>query len=544
MFNKIISTTTDSLIKDQQKQIEHLQNIINSQSQTITEQNSQISILGKEIDDLITNTPGYHFHGFRDGSIIIRDKKIVELSGYNMEDFNSKKIKWTDLVIAEDRLTFKQTLINALKNGEPYIREYRIRSKNGETHWIQERGVITQTQNKDFIVDGIFFEITERMLARQKIIANEIKLNFVFNNLSSGILLFDKNTGNFHSNRVYREIFDLEQDMEIADFPCVFWVDRMIHDEFHNILNQNKKIFNFESEIRTAKGEIKSVTCSALQENGWLLMSFTDITNQKIISRQKRLIETHERLKLMTGGLSHDFNNLLAVLMGNLELAMLNLPENNFLAEALIVTDKMSEIVRQLLRISIPKYMTKINEVNLTAVMNDVLDSIASNTKYPDVHINIKSVETNPSVNADSGQIKKIFKTIIENSLDALGKNTTDKKIKSLLINISQVSLNINQIDVLLRTNLEANKMLLADDIKSGNYIKITITDNGSGIETKNIKKIFDPYFSTKERGQQRAMGLNLTETGLLILANKGFICCRSRIGQGTVFDIYFPVVV
>ncbi|MBU0985959.1 MAG: PAS domain S-box protein [Proteobacteria bacterium] len=112
---------------------------------------------------LVKNVPAIICKGFKDWSIEFVDKKIEQLTGYPMEAFNSRNIKWCDLIVEEDFESAKQAFIRALKTDKSYIREYRIKSKNEKNVWIQERGQIICDENGEIeYVSGVFFDITQR----------------------------------------------------------------------------------------------------------------------------------------------------------------------------------------------------------------------------------------------------------------------------------------------------------------------------------------------------------------------------------------------
>jgi signal transduction histidine kinase len=77
--------------------------------------------------------------------------------------------------------------------------------------------------------------------------------------------------------------------------------------------------------------------------------------------------------------------------------------------------------------------------------------------------------------------------------------------------------------------------------LKEGKYVKLTIKDHGAGISEENLPKIFDPYFSTKERGSQKGMGLGLTIAYSIVKRHDGNISMRSNPGMGTAVDVYLP---
>ena len=124
----------------------------------------------EEYKSLIKNIPSIVYKGYKDWSVDFFDKKIESITGYSVEDFNSRKLKWIDVIVEEDVEKTKDHFIEALNAEKSYVREYRIKSKGGEICWIQERGQIVCDQKGDIeYVNGVFFDITERKQAEKQI---------------------------------------------------------------------------------------------------------------------------------------------------------------------------------------------------------------------------------------------------------------------------------------------------------------------------------------------------------------------------------------
>ena len=126
---------------------------------------------------LINNVPSIVYRGYKDWSVDFMDEKVRSLTGYSMEEFNSRKKKWSEVIIGRDLETAKKAFIQALKTNKSYVREYRIETKGGEILWIQERGQIVCDKDGEIeYVSGVFFDVTERKQLQKAIVQRE-KLN-------------------------------------------------------------------------------------------------------------------------------------------------------------------------------------------------------------------------------------------------------------------------------------------------------------------------------------------------------------------------------
>ena len=123
---------------------------------------------------LLNNIPAVVFKGYIDGSVDFFDQKVEEMTGYPRKDFESRQRKWTELVFEEDFEAVKQAFVQGLKTDKSYVREYRIRNRQDNFLWIQERSqIVCDKSGKVQYVSGIFFDITvaetnRRSLARRR----------------------------------------------------------------------------------------------------------------------------------------------------------------------------------------------------------------------------------------------------------------------------------------------------------------------------------------------------------------------------------------
>jgi two-component system sensor histidine kinase HydH len=126
---------------------------------------------------VINSIPSIVYRGYQDWSVDFMDEKIELLTGFGMEEFNSRKKKWSDLVIDIDFEVAKRAFVQALKTNKFFVREYRIKTKSGEILWVQDRGQIVcdEKGNIDY-VSGVFFDVTQRKQLEKAIVQRE-KLN-------------------------------------------------------------------------------------------------------------------------------------------------------------------------------------------------------------------------------------------------------------------------------------------------------------------------------------------------------------------------------
>ncbi len=143
---------------------------------------------------LLNNIPAVVFKGYIDGTVDFFDEKVEEMTGYARNDFESRQRKWTQLIFKEDIDDVKQSFIHALKTDRSYVREYRIRNRQDNLMWIQERSQIVCDKNgRVQYVSGIFFDITARRQTEEALQEGERFLSSIFSSILDGISVIDLN---------------------------------------------------------------------------------------------------------------------------------------------------------------------------------------------------------------------------------------------------------------------------------------------------------------------------------------------------------------
>lgn len=244
-----------------------------------------------------------------------------------------------------------------------------------------------------------------------------------------------------------------------------------------------------------------------------------DVTDQRKMEDELNRMQRLESVGILAGGLAHDFNNLLTTILGNIGLTKLSIhPEDDSyrnLTEAEKACSQARNLTSRFLTFSrggTPFFKT----LSIADFLPDYFNLALSGTN---VNCDYLLPDDLWVVNIDEGQISQVIQNIVANSIEAMptaGKITVraeNRKIK-------------------------ANELVGLDE---GNYVKISIEDKGKGIQKEHLPHIFDPYFSTKEKGSQKGMGLGLSICYSIIKKHNGYITAKSQYGNGTTLFIYLP---
>lgn len=258
-----------------------------------------------------------------------------------------------------------------------------------------------------------------------------------------------------------------------------------------------------------------------LQELNRILKSMHQ--SEERIAHQQRL----QIMGTMTGGIAHEFNNLLTPIMGYADLMMMDLPEDSELydsaSEIYEASAKAKEIIQQISSLSRKNMETAFKNLNAAKVFRRAFKMVQSVCPA-----NIKLTEelnlTDEHFLGNETQMNQVILNICVNAIHAIGPREGVITVRGCTVMAEELT----------------SRRLPAAPGDWEQYIRLDISDNGCGMTEEILKQIFDPFFTTKKGGKGTGLGLPLVEQ--IISTHKGFIFADSRPGEGSTFSIYLPV--
>ena len=367
-------------------------------------------------------------------------------------------------------------------------------------------------------------DITDCKSIEENLLKEKDFSNILIESLPGIFCLFDFNGKMLRWNKYGENVIGYTADEISVSNPLDFIVEqdrglvnKTIKDTF------DKGYSSVESTLVTKRGEKIPFYFTGIRvmiDNVPCILSIAiDISERKKIEYELEKLRRLESIGILASGVAHDFNNLLTGILGNISLVKQYLDSEDMIFKRLSTAEKSCfearEITSRLITFSKGgepvKKVTRVQQLLKEAHCPLIKDTnITFEYNLPD---NLYPVEI------DEGQIRNVIINILTNAAEAMPEGGK--------IDISATNLEITEKDNL--------------PIKEGSYVKVSIRDRGRGIQVEEISRIFDPYFSTKERGVKKGMGLGLTICHSIIRKHEGFITVESMPGAGTTFHLYLP---
>lgn len=338
------------------------------------------------------------------------------------------------------------------------------------------------------------------------------------------------------------KILSVSQDLK-ETYGDIFKPEQLIYSYLDEESNYNIKKFFKQKTPTSFEGQLKSTTDNSNiivllfvtpTKKGYLCQ-FVDITKYKNMELRFTHSQKMQAIGQLAGGVAHDFNNLLTAMIGFCDLLLMRHPAGDpSFADIMQIKQNASRaatLVKQLLAISRRQVLNP-KKIDVTETITDLSD-LMRRLIGEKIHFKISHSNNLNYIKVDQSQFEQVIINLVVNARDAILSSNKDSDGK-LFVKTENINIGANS---------KINKKLInpydEDNIVPGEYVKIDVQDNGTGIQQKILNQIFEPYFSTKELGAGTGLGLS-TVYGI-IKQTGGYLLINTELGKGTEFSILFP---
>jgi len=474
---------------------------------------------------------------------------ILQLRGYTVEEALEQSLNET---IHADSLAMTIGLVNQklllIESGDdegwsPVIFEAKQYCKGGTTIWSHNNArFLPGPDKKPVSILGVTRDITERKWAEEALRESEKKYKSLTNNLNVGVY---RNTsgakGEFlEANPAIVEMFGYGSREEFLKVRVSdLYKNPDNRKEYNAKLLKEGALRNEELQLQKKNGIsfIGSVSAVVVKdENDEIKYSdgtIEDITERKraaesLRESEKKLarLKKMESLGLLAGGVAHDLNNILSGIVSYPELILLDLPEDSKFREPIETIKESGQravaIVQDLLTVARGVAITR-EPLNLNDLIDDYLHSpefIKLKQFHPSVTVKTRLYNDLFNISGSAVHIRKVLMNLVSNASEAVE---------------SSGNVTISTKNHYMDKHLEGY-----DDVLNGEYVVLSVDDDGSGITSNDLEKIFEPFYTKKFMGRS-GTGLGLAVVWNIMLDHKGYIDVKSD-ESGTIFELYFPV--
>ncbi|OQX17096.1 MAG: hypothetical protein BWK76_10620 [Desulfobulbaceae bacterium A2] len=471
--------------------------------------------------------PPWHVHYISD--------RIEQLTGRPSQDFVLGTVALGQLIHSEDLAAVAATVQRQVAARAAFEVEYRIRHVDGRISWVFANGqVICDEHQTPVWLDGVILDISEKKQTEQQLREQDLLLHSIIENTSDAI--FCKDTmgryvlansaaldamGHSRQEVIGKTDFELfpRESAEIIqrnDAQVLSSLSPLIAEEQLQIASGESFWHTNKSPLLDAQGTLRGLVGISRDITEWKrAQQRNEELERKYLQAQK--METVGRL---AGGVAHDFNNMLNVILGYTEIVQGELPRDSPSQGALLeirkAAQRSAELTRQLLAFA--RKQTVAPEVlDLNEAVEGMLRML-QRLMGEDIDLAWRPGKLPGPVKMDPAQIEQLLANLCVNARDAIadtGKITIETGTAIF----------------------DASYCAEHPGFLAGEYVLLAVSDNGCGMDKNTMANIFEPFFTTKESGKGTGLGLSMVYG--IVKQNNGFINVYSEPGQGTCFKIY-----
>ncbi len=357
---------------------------------------------------------------------------------------------------------------------------------------------------------------------------SEQKYRAFFDNANDGIAVLDQNGNITDVNLRFCELHGFQQDAVLGTSIRLIELEKArgeLDERFRKMLNNESLVYEAEHYRKDGSKILLEVSSRAISIGGTphIQSFYRDITEKIKLQEQVLQSQKMESLGVLAGGIAHDFNNVLTAILGHTEVLRRHVVTDEFGKRRIKTIEEAAlragQMVSKLLSFARKKSLMLV-PTDLNAVVMDTAELLGPALLDRNCNVQVLLDADLPPLDGDCIHLEQVIANLVMNAVDAMPKGGTITITTALREKVAEAT-------------------AACPCPNPGHYVVLTVKDTGTGIPPEALDKIFVPFFTTKVEGKGTGLGLAMVYG--IVKSHKGDILVRSREGEGTAFEIYFP---
>jgi len=468
----------------------------------------------------------------REGILLMMNSAAADVLGGRPGDFIGRAM--ADFV-SEDSEIYMQRLKDVCNSGMSSIYEDQVRFSSGERWFFSRYAPVLNEGKAVYAVQIVSIDITAKKHTEEALKKSEEIFSRFMEHSPIYVFFKDEEIRAIRLSRNYEQMLGMPLDKLLGKsmdelFPSDL-AKGMIADD-KRVLKEGRLI-TVEEELNGRFYETIKFPILIEEKPKYLAGYTMDITDRKRGEEERAMLQQRlqqaqkmESIGTLAGGIAHDFNNILFPILAYSELTAMGLPSDSPLQHNIKQIFKSAERARDLVQqiLTFARHQEKERvSIKISQILKETVILLRSSIPSTiDIRYDIKQHDQD-TVLADPTQINQIIMNLSTNAAHAMEEKGGILELGLTAEDISSTHDN------------------LLPDLEPGQYVKLSVRDTGHGIDPQIMHKIFEPYFTTKERGKGTGMGLAIVHG--IVKSYGGDIIVESELGKGTIFNVYLPLV-
>ena len=475
---------------------------------------------------------------YQDNKWVYANSAATAITGYTVEEF--RVMDFWDFVHPDDREMIRDRGMRRQKGDTERARfEFKIVSKSGEAKWVYLSGAATVLNGKPAGIISVL-DISSRKQVEESLKTSEERFRTILDEMEVGYLEVGLDGKLMFFNEAFLRIFGYSREEMAGLGSGRYAVELDIAQKIYHAYSQMFKLgfplksFEWETSGKDGTKRIFELSASPIKDLQDQPAGFRgivrDITDKRLADEERERLQNQlnqvqkmDSVGRLAGGVAHDFNNMLGVILGRTEIGLMRAepgqPLYQDLTEIRKAAERSSDLTRQLLAFA-RKQTAAPRILELNEVVGGMLKML-QRLIGEDIDLVFLPSDNLPPIKMDPSQLDQILANLCVNARDAISGGG--------------------------RVTIETGTLELDDEqcaphigVAPGRFVRLSVRDNGCGMDMEVLDKLFEPFFTTK--GDGLGTGLGLSTVYGIVKQNSGFLDVESVPGEGSTFRICFPV--